>query len=122
MVRGFEQQERWIIEGGISTTYPTRMARAELLVWLDMPVSLRLWRVLRRSWRYRGAGRPDLPEGCIERFDRETATFLHWIWTDREKGRQRILENLLNAPKHLEVHQLRSPSEVTAFQSTLAAR
>ena len=42
MVRAFEQEARWIIEGGISTTYPTRyptrLARAQMVIWLDLPV------------------------------------------------------------------------------------
>jgi adenylate kinase family enzyme len=119
MVRAYEQEERWIIEGGLSETHPSRMARADVLVWIDLPVSLRLWRVLRRSIRYRGRGRPDLPDGCIERFDRDTAAFILWIWQDREKGRQRILKNLGSAPGHLAVHHLRSSREVAAFKRGL---
>ena len=116
MVRAFEQEARWIIEGGISTTYPTRLARADMVIWLDLPVGQRLTRVLHRSWRYRGSGRADLPEGCVERFDRETFAFLKWIWNDREKGRGRIRENLAEPPAHLEVYHLRSSAEVEAFQ------
>ncbi|MDG1069441.1 MAG: hypothetical protein P8P40_13875 [Sulfitobacter sp.] len=70
-----------------------------------------------------GSGaRPDLPEGCIGRFDRETAIFWHWIWTDRDKGHQRILENLRLAPDCLEVHHLRSVKDVAAFQASSSAR
>jgi len=43
-----ERQERWIFEGGHSATWETRLARADMLVWIDRPVGLRLWRVLRR--------------------------------------------------------------------------
>ncbi len=120
MVRAFEQEARWIIEGGISTTYPTRLARAQMVIWLDLPVGQRLMRVLRRSWRYRGGGRADLPKGCVERFDRETFAFLKWIWEDREKGRERILKKLAEPPAHLKVRHLPSSAEVATFQHSFA--
>lgn len=90
MIRLVEESDRWIIEGGISERYAERLARADLLVWLDLPVSVRLWRVIQRSWRYRGQSRPDLPEGCPEKLDRETLNFLIWIWQNRNSSRQKI--------------------------------
>lgn len=122
MVCGFEREERWIIEGGISLSHGSRMARADVLIWLDLPVGLRLRRVLLRSWRFRGRGRPDLPEGCIERFDRETGRFLLWIWRDRHAGQQRVLTSLATAPAALVVHRLRSPREVRRFQRAFDAQ
>jgi hypothetical protein len=44
MIRLVEESERWIIGGGISERYAERLARADFLVWLDLPVSVRLWR------------------------------------------------------------------------------
>lgn len=121
MVRAYEREDRWIIEGGISSTYNSRMARADMLIWLDLSVGLRLSRVLRRSFRYRGRGRPDLPEGCIERFDRETATFLWWIWQDREKGRARVFRSLQAMPAGSQYHHLDTPKAVRLFQRKFAA-
>jgi adenylate kinase family enzyme len=116
MVRAFEQEACWIIDGGISATYSRRLARAQMVIWLDLPVGQRLARVLRRSWRYRGGGRADLPEGCVEGFDCETFAFLKWIWDDREKGREQMREHLADSPAHVEAHHLRSSVEVEAFQ------
>ncbi len=116
LIRAVEESEEWIIEGGISKRYAARLARADMLVWLDLPVSLRLWRVLRRSWRYRGQSRPDLPEGCPEKLDRETFNFFVWIWQHRNKTREKVIETMQLYEGSAEIHHLRNPSAVRAFQ------
>lgn len=105
-----EAREEWIFEGGHSATWPNRLARADLLIWLDLPLWLRLWRVLIRTLRWYGRSRPDLPEGCDERFGRESLTFWKWIWDTRHSGRAAMARLAAGAGKPV-VH-LRSPREV----------
>jgi adenylate kinase family enzyme len=62
-------ENRWVIDGNYSGTLAGRLERADTIVYLDFPIRLCLWRVLRRVWRYRGRARPDMTEGCPERFD-----------------------------------------------------
>jgi adenylate kinase family enzyme len=60
--RAAAEATRWIIEGGNSRTYEDRAARAECVIRLVPPRTLRLWRVWRRdgwnrsllawTWRY----------------------------------------------------------------------
>ncbi|MEP4274855.1 MAG: DNA topology modulation protein FlaR, partial [Roseibium sp.] len=64
--------DRWIFEGGHSSTYADRVARADTFIWLDVPVGRRMFRVLKRSLQYRGQTRPDLQDGCPEQFNRQT--------------------------------------------------
>ncbi|MEM1363011.1 MAG: isopentenyl transferase family protein [Pseudomonadota bacterium] len=109
------QKEAWIFEGGHSRTYPERLARADTLVWLDLPVTLRYWRVGKRWWMYRGGTRPDLPENCPERLDGE---FLRYIWTSRRRTRQRHLDILKN-PGDLKIHHLQTRSAVRRFLSAV---
>ncbi|MEL7298953.1 MAG: hypothetical protein AAFM92_01095 [Pseudomonadota bacterium] len=90
MARAREEEDAWIIEGGLSTTWPSRLARADMLVWIDVGLWLRLWRVLARSWRYRGRTRPDLPEGCPEQFNAETVAFIWFILRTWRSGRARM--------------------------------
>lgn len=61
--------DRWLIDGNYGGTLAERLARADTVVYLDYPVSLCVARLLRRIWTYRGRSRPDMPEGCPERFD-----------------------------------------------------
>ena len=75
----------WIFKGGHTRSWPERLARADTLVWLDLPLRIRLSRVLRRTMRHYGRTRPDLPEGCPERFSPE---FVRYIWATRRTGRE----------------------------------
>ena len=61
--------DHWLIDGNYGGTLPTRLARADTVVYLDYPIGLCLARVLRRIWTYRGRTRPDMTEGCPERLD-----------------------------------------------------
>lgn len=61
--------ERWIIEGNYGGTMELRLARATLVLYLDYPIPLCLWRILKRIWQFRGKTRPDMTEGCEERLD-----------------------------------------------------
>ena len=73
-----EAGERWIFEGGHSVTWRSRLARADMLVWLDRPVGLRLWRVCKRAVTQLGQTRPDMADGCPERL-RSLPEFVHYI-------------------------------------------
>ena len=61
--------DRWLIDGNYGGTLDVRLARADTIVYLDFPVWLCAIRLLRRIWTWRGRPRPDMPEGCPERFD-----------------------------------------------------
>ena len=61
--------DRWLIDGTYGGTLGERLERADTIVYLDYPIRLCVARLLRRIWRYRGVTRPDMTEGCPERFD-----------------------------------------------------
>jgi adenylate kinase family enzyme len=61
--------DRWIIDGNYGGTLEPRLERADTVVYLDYPIRLCVMRMLRRIWTYRGHTRPDMTEGCPERFD-----------------------------------------------------
>ena len=105
MAHEIEAQEAWVFEGGLSATYANRAARADTAIWLDLPLTLRLFRVYKRRWQYRGGQtRPDLPEDCPEKIDWE---FLRWIIFEGRKQRAKIAQALAEAP-HLTVHHVRT--------------
>lgn len=113
--------ERWVFEGGHSATWPDRLARADMLVWLDRPVALRLWRVMIRAVRGRGQIRPDMADGCPERL-RMLPEFMGYIWSTRHSARAKIVRLAGMAPSHCRVVCLRSDAEVAEFLTSLPAR
>jgi adenylate kinase family enzyme len=116
MATEVENSDQWIFEGGFSRSYPHRLSRADVLIVLDPPFALRIWRVFKRTIRDYGRSRPDLPEGCPEQFSPE---FWKWIWDTRHTGRAKSLGLLDQAGPETTCHMLRSRQDVADFLKTL---
>ncbi len=116
IVEAIVAREEWVFEGGHSSTYPQRLARADLLVWTDAPFWLRLWRVTWRCLRDWGKTRPDMAEGCPEH-PRQLPEFWRFLRVNRRRIDERLAATFAAAdlPK---VH-LRSFREIDAFVSHL---
>jgi adenylate kinase family enzyme len=52
----------WLIEGVSGLV----REKADLVVYLDVPRHICLWRCMRRNWRFLFHSRPELPKGCPE--------------------------------------------------------
>ena len=111
-----QAKPEWIFEGGLSATYEDRFQRADTVVFLDFPLWFRMGRVVWRTLRWHGRTRPDMQEGCPERFNWE---FTKWIWDTRHSGRVRPLALLARAGPDKAAHHLRSGAEVRAFLAAL---
>ncbi len=111
-------QDAWVFEGGHSATYADRVARADTFIWLDLPVSLRFFRVVWRTIRDHGKVRPDMAPDCPEGFHGETWAFWKWIWQTRTSARAKLAA-IADNPGHLTIHHLQSRSQVAAFIANL---
>lgn len=118
LCREVEAGDRWIFEGGHSATWDTRMARADLLVWIDRPSALRFWRVLMRTLAQRGRPRPDLPDDCPERL-RNLPGFFRFMWKTRKSARAGTRERVANAPSTCRVVCLRSNRQTRQFLQSI---
>ncbi len=118
MARAVEDSDAWVFEGGLSSTYYSRLARADTLIVLDMPFLLRCWRVFTRTLRDYGRSRADLPPDCPEQF---SAEFWHFIWTTRNTNRARMYALIDKADRQTTVHVLKSRRDVARFLKTLDA-
>jgi adenylate kinase family enzyme len=118
MARRVEESESWIFEGGLSATMPNRLVRADTVILLDVPFVVRVWRVFVRTIRDYGQTRPDLPENCPERFDRE---FWGFIWRTRVTARQRNRSLIRTAAPKTVVHVIQSRRDVAEFLQSLDA-
>lgn len=114
MANAIEAKDAWIFEGGLSATYANRAARADTMIWIDLPVGLRIWRVMTRLIKDYGKSRPDSAPDCPEEFSRETLEFWKWIWDTRKTHRIKLIK-LIAANPHLTVHHLTSVKAVRDF-------
>ncbi|MDF1698782.1 MAG: hypothetical protein P1U56_23210, partial [Saprospiraceae bacterium] len=81
----------WIIDGNYGGTLDIRTQRADTIIYLDIPTITCLGRVIKRVWAHHGKVRPDMPEGCKERFDLD---FLHYVATYNLIRRKGLLKKL----------------------------
>lgn len=83
--------EEWIVDGNYlgSGLTEKRLERCDTLIFFDLPAAVCVWHVLSRVTRYRGRTRPDMGDGCGERFD---LLFLRDVISFRKWGRPKDLE------------------------------
>ncbi|HEX4197934.1 MAG TPA: hypothetical protein VHZ26_10870 [Caulobacteraceae bacterium] len=58
----------WVVEGSYGELADLTLPRADLVIWLDQPAWLRLWRCWRKTRIHRDRPRADRPDDCAERF------------------------------------------------------
>lgn len=112
------QGERWIMDGNYGGTLDQRLAACDTVVFLDLPRTVCLARVLRRRIRFRGRARPDMTPGCPERLSWE---FISWIWTYPARRRPKILKRLSDLRAEQRAVILRSERAVEEFFRSLPA-
>ncbi len=104
--------EAWIIDGNYGGTMAMRLARADTVIFLDYPPRIYRWRVLKRIVRGYGRTRPDMTEGCPERFSPE---FLRYVWRFHRDSRPSICRWLEGLREDQTLHTFRHPREARLF-------
>jgi adenylate kinase family enzyme len=107
--------ERWIIDGNYSRTMDTRLQHCDTIIYLDFSRWACLWGMFHRVILNRGKVRPDMAEGCPERFDRE---FLKFIWNFNKQNRVLNYTRIAKS-KHAKAIVLKNRRELKAFLETL---
>lgn len=114
--------ECWVTEWQYTTARSILAARADVVVWLDLPfLTVTLPRVVRRTLRRR-ARREVLWNGNVEpplrTFFTDREHIVRWAWSTRDKYRMRVPELERRYP-HLSVVRLRSRRQVDAWLHSL---
>ena len=94
--------------------------RAETVAWLDLPIRLITWRLLRRTYLRKKHG-TELWHGNREGPWRESLRYLIWPAVKRGFGNRRGLPALFARHPCLSVHRLRSDVAVRGFAEALRA-
>ena len=111
----------WICDGTYhSILGDLVLERAETVAWLDLPVPLVLSRLVRRSWVRK---RDDVVLWHGNREDRWLNQIRWLIWPAFRRGfaNRRDLPTRLARHPHLDVHRLRSDTEVEEFVQSIQA-
>jgi adenylate kinase family enzyme len=127
-VHRFASGDRWVIDGNYTSQGVGEIVwdRADTVVWLDLPRSVTVRRVARRSLS-RATRRQELWNGNRElwrnlmRWDPEV-NIVRWSWSNHGPTRA-AYERRVADPRwsHLVVHRLRTPSSVAGFLDRVGA-
>ena len=109
-------RDAWVMDGNYSGTLDRRVAAADTVIFIDLPRTVCLWRVLRRRIQFHRRARPDMNPGCEERL---TWEFILWVWRYPARTRGRLLERLDAIAADKQVVILRSQAEVERFVGTV---
>jgi adenylate kinase family enzyme len=112
--------DAWVIDGNYTAVRDLVWARADTIIWIDLPRPLVIRRIIGRTFR-RAVLRQELWNGNREpasnwlTLDPERSIIM-WSWTQHAKYRIRYLEAMADpALTHLTFIRLRTPAEVRAF-------
>ena len=106
---------QWIMDGNYSRTLTERIKYCDTIIYLDFSRMACVLGVLKRIITTYGTVRPDMGEGCPERFDLD---FLKWVWNFNEEKREKYYR-LLNETEGVETIVLKNRRMVKRFLKSL---
>lgn len=116
-VHAVAEADGWALEYQYSQVRPFLLERADVLVWLDLPVAVVMWQVTRRTIARRSS-RIELWNGNVEAplrtIFRERDHIIRWAWRTRHHTRRRVAEARRQRPD-LPVVRLSSRREVARW-------
>ena len=110
------QNEQWIVEGNYSGTFDIREPYADTIIYLELPLRVCLYRVLKRRVQFHGKTRKDVGEGCKEKLDQAFVKFIVSTYGARKK---KMLERIQSyAEDGKTVHYLKTSAQIAGFLAT----
>lgn len=106
------QEPSWIMDGMYVRALLPRIMHADMIIFLDMPRYICIWRMLWRLARNRGKVSASGAHECPERFD---FNFLKFVWHFNKRFRDKILFMIKDFESEKPVYILRSVQEVKSF-------
>jgi len=111
------QRKTWIMDGNYSGSFPIRIPRADTIIYLDKSMPTCMSRVCKRVYTHYGKVRPDMVEGCHERFDLE---FMHYVLTFNLRKRKKQLKMLEKLKKEKQILIFQKEKEIKDFLTTVS--
>lgn len=119
-VRELAARDAWVTEWQYHRVRPVLLSRAELLVWLDLPVAVVMWQVVVRTV-HRRLERTVLWNGNVEpplsTFVTDRDHIVRWAWRTRHKLRG-LDARVADVAPHVRVVRLRSRRDVERWVSS----
>lgn len=123
IIESLIQPESWIIDGVYADTLDVRFANSDTIIFLDTPVPICLWRIVKRRFEHRESRRPDEVPGFDTKFFdwRYFWRMLRWGVKYRLAVRPLILRKVTQYHSGRTVVRLRRLSEIERFKEEVSS-
>ncbi len=111
-----DRQSTWIIEGNYTGSLDIRVEHADTIIYLELPLHICLFRVVKRWLSNIGNTRPDMGEDCKEMLDWKFIKFIYSTYYPRKK---RMNEFFQVYGKQKKVIVLKNKREIEAYLQSI---
>lgn len=111
--------DQWIIEGNYSNTFEMRAEHADTIIYLELPLYVCLYRVIKRWFMNIGKTRPDMAEGCKEKIDWAFIKFIITTYYPRKKKMEARFKTFQSLGPTKKIISLKSKKEIQAFLANI---
>ncbi|WP_342542450.1 topology modulation protein [Paenisporosarcina sp. FSL H8-0542] len=108
-------QDQWIVEGNYSNTFDIRAAHADTIIYLELPLHVCLYRVVKRSLMNLGKTRQDLGEGCKDKLEWAFIKFILTTYYPRKRNMDERLQSFQAIGPTKKVITLKSKKEIQSY-------
>ncbi|WP_421384062.1 topology modulation protein [Bacillus salacetis] len=113
------QKPQWIMEGNYSSTFDLRFEFADTIIYLELPLYVCLYRVLKRWLTNLGKTRPDMGEGCEEKMDWAFLKFIVTTYRSRKGKMEERMARFQSLGAEKRVFKLKNRQEIAVFLERL---
>lgn len=83
--------DKWIIDGNYRNTLDLRLAKCDLIIYLDYNRLVSIHGIYKRYKKYKGVQRDTIATGCYEKLDKD---FIKWAWQFKKKAKPILFEKI----------------------------
>jgi len=109
------KEEKWIMEGNYSHTFSIRAEHADTIIYLELPLFICLYRVLKRWLLNRGKTRIDMGAGCPEKIDWAFIKFILTTYYPRKKTMKSQFQHFQTIGRKKKIIVLKGKREIKNF-------
>ncbi|WP_409253330.1 topology modulation protein [Bacillus sp. SCS-153A] len=113
--REIVKKPQWIMEGNYSQTFELRLQHADTIIYLELPLYVCLYRVLKRWLTNLGKTRPDMGKGCKEQMEWGFLKFIITTYHARRSKMEERMDRFQELGSEKKVFKLRSKREIASF-------
>ncbi|MEK4068074.1 topology modulation protein [Peribacillus sp. FSL R5-0717] len=107
--------DKWIMEGNYSHSFNLRSELADTIIYLELPLGVCLYRVIKRWLSNLGKTRPDMAKGCNEKLDWEFIKFIISTYFPRKKEMKIKLADLQKSDPEKVIVMLKSKPDIEGY-------